>query len=144
RRHRRCVNIDVSSVRELGMNDVSSREVVWDIRWLTELLVVQGVDRRRVLYLDPGLVALALADEEGAGLAAVGFQQGHLERRGVDAVFRRLVAGRRGDRLPLERPERVEQIVHGRGLRRAPAALDQLPVALTAALDHDRLAPRAP
>src|SRR5262249_24072123 len=97
---------------------------------------------RRRLPLPPRLLALALTDQRRARLAAVGLHERHLERRRVEAVLGRLVAGRRGDRLPLERPERVEQVVDRRGLRRALAALDQLPVALAAALDHDGLAAR--
>src|SRR5262249_40404691 len=95
--------------RELGLLAWSALDVVRHLRRLAELLDVDGVDRGRGLELHPGLVALALADQQRAGLGPVGLHERHLERRRLEPVLGRLVARRRRDRLPLERSERVEQ-----------------------------------
>src|SRR5512146_47254 len=79
----------------------SALEVVGNFRRLAERAAVDGVDGGRRLGLDVGALALALADEEGGDLGAVGAEQRDLQGRRVEPVARRLLAARRDDVLPL-------------------------------------------
>src|SRR2546427_400528 len=99
-------------------------EVVGDLRELAERLRVDGVDRGQHLELHVRMVALVSAHEHGGDLGAARAQQGDLERGRVEPVPHGVLAARRGDRVPLEPAERIEQVLHVRALRGARPALD--------------------
>src|SRR5437773_742016 len=115
----------------------------WGLVRLAERLRVDGVDRGQHLELHVRVVALVSAHEHGGDLGAARAQQGDLERGRVEPVPHGVLAARRGDRVPLEPAERIEQVLHVRALRGARPTLDHPPVGLAAPLHHDRLAARS-
>src|SRR3989454_11449977 len=99
------------SPRARGPRGRLALEVVGDLRELAERLRVDGVDRGQHLELHVRMVALVSAHEHGGDLGAARAQQGDLERGRVEPVPHGVLAARRGDRVPLEPAERIEQVL---------------------------------
>src|SRR5712692_6492481 len=117
----------------------SALEVVGELGRRRQLPRVHRVDRRVGLRAYPGALVLAVADEKGSELAAVGAQRRHLQRRRVEPVLRRVLPLRGRDLGPPQTAQREEQVVHRDPLRRAARGLDELPLRLARALYEDHL-----
>src|SRR5919204_2549196 len=100
---------------------------------------IHGINRRSGAGPDIRAIRLALANDQPRQLAAVAFEQDDLHRRRVESVFDRVLSVGRDDLLPAQRANTVDDVLDARALGRGLRWLQQLPVAVAAALEHRRL-----